>query len=318
MNDPPSPLKRIMNEIERKKGKGKRKIKISEDDPFTNIFIKDSQYTMKAAKRQPGTAAQSVSPTLHKAGGGLDLQLKTAVVEAADEESDVSSERGDVAEGSWKDHHYWALPENVRAAIDVANTKKKHSDFYYKLRLLNEKIHVFTDVFYNKMPNYQKFWEVKKQKELQELLISKREELEEELRQVALAEKKKKRKPELGVGGSFKGGLLGDNLKRVGRKGLLRKTCTSHNVTLSASKGRGDKPDSLLPTPKNGALEILEVNQGGRRRVSRALSSLQHDLHNGLIGRSAQPHGREAAFNHLGHLDLSQSHNSPKHSEKKE
>ena len=237
MNDPPSPLKRIMNEIERKKGKGKRKIKISEDDPFTNIFIKDSQYTMKAPKRQPGMAAQSVSPTLHKAGGGLDLQLKAAVLEAADEESDVSSERGDVAEGSWKDHHYWALPENVRAAIDVANTKKKHSDFYYKLRLLNEKIHVFTDVFYNKMPNYQKFWEVKKQKELQELLISKREELEEELRQVALAEKKKKRKPELGAGSSFKGGLLGDHLRRPGRKGL-RKTCTSHNVTQSASKGR--------------------------------------------------------------------------------
>ena len=49
-------MKRIMNEIERKKGKGKRKIKISEDDPFTNIFIKDSQYTMKAPKRQPGMA----------------------------------------------------------------------------------------------------------------------------------------------------------------------------------------------------------------------------------------------------------------------
>ena len=261
-----------MNEIERKKGKGKRKIKISEDDPFTNIFIKDSQYTMKASKRQPGMAAQSVSPTLHKAGGGLDFQLKAAVVEAADEDSDVSSERGDVAEGSWKDHHYWALPENVRAAIDVANTKKKHSDFYYKLRLLNEKIHVFTDVFYNKMPNYQKFWEVKKQKELQELLISKREELEEELRQVALAEKKKKRKPELGAGGSFKGGLLGDNLRRLGRKGL-KKTFTSQNVTSLASKGR-DKPDSLLPTPKNGTLEMLEVNHKGRRRVSRALSSL--------------------------------------------
>jgi hypothetical protein len=233
--------------------------------------------------------AQSVSPTLHKAGGGLDFQLKTAVVEApdeADEDSDVSSERGDVAEGSWKDHHYWALPENVRAAIDVANTKKKHSDFYYKLRLLNEKIHVFTDVFYNKMPNYQKFWEVKKQKELQELLISKREELEEELRQVALAEKKKKRKAELGAGSSFKGGLLGDNLRRPGRKGLLRKTFTSHNVTLSASKGR-DKPDSLLPTPKNGALEILEVDHKGRRRVSRALSSLQSDLNNGLVGRNA-------------------------------
>ena len=87
-----------------------------------------------------------------------------------EEESDVSSERGVVADGSWKNSQYWALPENVRAAIDVAKTKKKHSDFYYKLRLLNEKIHVFTDVFYGKMPNYQMYWEKKREKELQEQL----------------------------------------------------------------------------------------------------------------------------------------------------
>ena len=75
-----------------------------------------------------------------------------------------------------------------------------------------------------------------------------------------------------------------------------------------------DKPEALLPTPKNGGLEMLEVNQKGRRRVSRALSSLQHDLHNGLMGKLNG--SREATFNHLGHLDLSQSHNSPKHSSK--
>jgi|APSaa5957512535_1039671.scaffolds.fasta_scaffold32902_3 hypothetical protein len=96
-------------------------------------------------KKKKTTTAHSVSPYLNQ---GLKLRP------ADDNDSDVSSERGDVAEGSWKDQNYWALPENVRSAIDVANLKKKHSDFYYRLRVLNEKIHVFTDVFYDKMPNY--------------------------------------------------------------------------------------------------------------------------------------------------------------------
>ena len=42
MNDPPSPLKKIMKQIEKKQVKVKKKIKISEDDPFTNIFLQDS------------------------------------------------------------------------------------------------------------------------------------------------------------------------------------------------------------------------------------------------------------------------------------
>ena len=42
MNDPPSPLKKIIKQIEKKQVKAKKKIKISEDDPFTNIFLQDS------------------------------------------------------------------------------------------------------------------------------------------------------------------------------------------------------------------------------------------------------------------------------------
>jgi len=58
----------------------------------------------------------------------------------------------------------------VRNAIDVAKMKKKHSDFYYRLRLLNDKIHVFTSIFYHKVPGYQKKWLDKKRKELEEKL----------------------------------------------------------------------------------------------------------------------------------------------------
>ena len=71
------------------------------------------------------------------------------------EDSDKSSERGEIKESEWKTEQYWQLPPNVRKAIDYAKQKKKHSDFYYKLRLLNDKIHIFTSIFYSRVPNYQ-------------------------------------------------------------------------------------------------------------------------------------------------------------------
>ena len=55
---------------------------------------------------------------------------------------------------SYKNKAYWNLPENVRNAIDLAKMKSKHSEFYYKLQTLNDKIYVFRTHFYSKMPAY--------------------------------------------------------------------------------------------------------------------------------------------------------------------
>jgi hypothetical protein len=62
------------------------------------------------------------------------------------------------------------LPENVRNAIDLANMKSKHSSFYHRLETLNDKIFVFRDVFYGRVPAYQKTFYEKKRKELEEQL----------------------------------------------------------------------------------------------------------------------------------------------------
>mmetsp|Transcript_22929 Transcript_22929/g.35324 ORF Transcript_22929/g.35324 Transcript_22929/m.35324 type:complete len:83 (+) Transcript_22929:633-881(+) len=62
--------------------------------------------------------------------------------------------------------------------------KKRHSDFYYRLRLLNDKIHIFTSIFYNKVPNYQKNWYEKKKKMLEDKLQQQKDEFEEELKQM--------------------------------------------------------------------------------------------------------------------------------------
>lgn len=71
---------------------------------------------------------------------------------------------------SYKNKAYWNLPENVRNAIDLAKMKQKHSEFYYKLQTLNDKIYVFRTHFYTKMPAYQKAFIEKKQKKLEEKL----------------------------------------------------------------------------------------------------------------------------------------------------
>lgn len=43
----------------------------------------------------------------------------------------------------WRSKQYWKLPENVRNAVDIAHMKQKHSQFWYKLQNLNDKIFVF-------------------------------------------------------------------------------------------------------------------------------------------------------------------------------
>ena len=90
-----------------------------------------------------------------------EVEEPTPTKDALEDASDESSERDDIQEDHWKNRQYWALPENVRHAIDTAQLKKKHSDFYYRLRLLNDKIHIFTSIFYNKVPSYQRNWYIK-------------------------------------------------------------------------------------------------------------------------------------------------------------
>jgi hypothetical protein len=46
------------------------------------------------------------------------------------------------------------LPENVRNIVDKANENKKHSDYYSKLKSLNDKIYVYSIAFNNKVPSY--------------------------------------------------------------------------------------------------------------------------------------------------------------------
>ena len=58
--------------------------------------------------------------------------------------------------GEWKTKQYWALPENARRAIDKAKEKQNQTDFQKWLEVLNDKVQIYNQVFYHKLPNYQK------------------------------------------------------------------------------------------------------------------------------------------------------------------
>lgn len=59
-----------------------------------------------------------------------------------------------IIDQSYKTKAYWQLPENVRNAIDVAKKKANHSEFYYRLQRLSDKILVFRSVFYSRIPKF--------------------------------------------------------------------------------------------------------------------------------------------------------------------
>ena len=67
----------------------------------------------------------------------------------------------------WKNEAYWRLPENVRNAVDLANVKSKHTQFWRRLEAMNDKIFVIREVFYGRVPGYQKEFYEKKKKELE-------------------------------------------------------------------------------------------------------------------------------------------------------
>ena len=89
------------------------------------------------------------------------------------------------AKVNYKNSAYWALPENVRHAIDCARKKSKHSDFYNRLRSLNDKIGVYKKVFYTKTPKYEKVFMERKRQRLEELMLKEQRELEHFMRQEA-------------------------------------------------------------------------------------------------------------------------------------
>ena len=122
----------------------KKKVSINQDDPFANIFVSEVDYLKgkqrfmehdrKVKQRQQRTLERfSLSPNKQY------TQVKSDHANSSDDDED-SKQPPKPPTYYWRDEKYWSLPENVRKAIDVAKLRNKHTDFYYKLSLLNDKI----------------------------------------------------------------------------------------------------------------------------------------------------------------------------------
>lgn len=92
----------------------------------------------------------------------------------------------DPREAYKQNKQYIALPDNVKQAIDKAQSKAAHSDFYYRLQTLNDKIYVFRNVFYTKVPSYQKAFYEKKRQALEEKLNKQKLQFEKEMKDIQL------------------------------------------------------------------------------------------------------------------------------------
>ena len=55
----------------------------------------------------------------------------------------------------YRNASFWALPENVRHAIDLSKKKSKSTDFCNTLNVLNGKIDLYKALFYARLPKYE-------------------------------------------------------------------------------------------------------------------------------------------------------------------
>ena len=140
---------------------------ISDEDPFARIFdLKKIEAELQQPRNkschhdhpkkdvtfEKGTSSKGDMKYFPPFDGTQDSRKYEDFDEDGSDESD--DEENCPCPGHWKTKAYYKLPENVRNAIDIAKTKSKHSEFWYKLQTLNDKIYIYRSVYYSKMPAY--------------------------------------------------------------------------------------------------------------------------------------------------------------------
>ena len=135
--------------------------------------LKEAEDLLAYAQQDPNASKGNKRPVFTPSESSEDL---------IEEEDYTSSDEDMEAKINYKNSAYWALPDNVRHAIDCARKKSKHSDFYNRLRSLNDKIGVYKKVFYTKTPNYEKVFMDRKRQRLEELMLKEQRELEDYMR----------------------------------------------------------------------------------------------------------------------------------------
>lgn len=158
----------------------KENLLAKQDDPFVNLFlevkkpmpnvIRGSTKLQMLKKLGKSTHRASVFNKVHARQSSLSIlrSQKSSKVNSSnshsDEEHEIERTRQLERQKEMQEleKNLLDLPENVRNAIMLAEAKKKHSTFWYQLCSLNDKIRVFTSIFYNKRQFHEKLYDQKK------------------------------------------------------------------------------------------------------------------------------------------------------------
>ena len=106
-----------------------------------------------------------------KAAKELEQQQREevdAIIQAVTSESDDEENKEDFdilsdndLDVGYRNASYWALPENVRHAIDLSKRKSKNTDFCNHLTVLNGKIDLYKQLFYARLPKHEEHFQEK-------------------------------------------------------------------------------------------------------------------------------------------------------------
>ena len=158
---------------------------LKQDDPFSYYFgkvdpdkspdralteRKGSTEVTKKLKSFKSKASISLPPKDEVSPLQHNLDLRDIDLDQPSSSEMFSSEEDDKTHPNFwrKDDNYHSLPANVRHAIDKGKLKAKHSEFYYRLKGLNERIYTYKQIFYDKIPVYQRNYMIKQVQKKQE------------------------------------------------------------------------------------------------------------------------------------------------------
>lgn len=145
--------------------KPRRQLSIRNDDPFALICMsekKRNEECIQPHHKMPEKNYDSVSSHSSRKSN-VDQKDFESYMKQLTQSNSASVLESRKSKYYWQTEGYWNLPEKARNAIDQAKLKSKHSDFWYRLQNLNDKILVFKDIYYDKEPMFEKQFNFKRE-----------------------------------------------------------------------------------------------------------------------------------------------------------
>ena len=118
---------------------------------------------------EKSSSSQSLTKTNKRSSSASDKSINSSDEASAKKiaENNAEIERQiDLRIKKWKESEaYQTLPENARIAVENRLRRQKHSDFYYKLKELTERLYLFTAEANGRVPVFEQAYRRKQAEE---------------------------------------------------------------------------------------------------------------------------------------------------------